>query len=286
MLHAVETADERRRRQLGAFLRSRRERLLPRDVGLPEGARRRTPGLRREEVALIADVGGTWYTWLEQGRDVRPSPRVLASLARALKLDPTETGLLHVLADLAPPPGTVPAEEVVPPPALRLLESLPHPAYVTGRRWDVLAWNRPAELALCDYGKRLGDARNILSLVFADAEHRERLVDWEGMARTAMRYFRLDSARHIGDPAFDRLIDGLLRDSEAFRAWWPKQDVERKPSGPKQIRHPLAGTLSFEYLGLSLDEPGEMKLVVYTPSAHDGSDARLAELLARPAPAG
>lgn len=280
MLQTIEAPDERRRRQLGAFLRSRREQLRPGDVGLPEGARRRTPGLRREEVALLADVGNTWYTWLEQGRDVRPSPAVLAALARALRLDEAESSHLHVLAGRAAPGRRPAAEEQAPPAIMRLLASLPHPAYVTGRRWDVLAWNEPAARVLCDYGQRQGDARNILHLVFADSEHRERLADWEPLARTVLRLFRLDSARHLGDPDFDRLIDTLLESSETFRAWWPRQDVARALSGPKRIRHPELGMLSFEYVGFPIDEISESRFVVYTPLAEDGTDRRLAAWLA------
>src|SRR3984893_12738946 len=145
---------EARRRESGDFLRSRRERLAPASVGLPNGFRRRTPGLRREEVALLAGVGTTWYTWLEQGRDVRPSTEVLSALADALRLDSAERRHLFVLNDRPPPEPRPAGPERVGEPLRRMLESLTgQPAYVLGRRWDVLAWNRAAEVLFGDYGK-------------------------------------------------------------------------------------------------------------------------------------
>src|SRR5882672_660204 len=146
-------SDMGRRRELGAFLRSRRERLAPGDVGLPDGARRRTPGLRREEVALLGGVGTTWYSWLEQGREVRPSVETLSALARALRLDPAERHHLYVLAGRPPPDDRARAPEEVGEPLRRMLDSLAdQPAYVIGRRWDVLAWNRAAAAVFGDYG--------------------------------------------------------------------------------------------------------------------------------------
>jgi transcriptional regulator with XRE-family HTH domain len=156
-------ARESRRREFAAFLRSRRERLTPNDVGLPQGFRRRALGLRREEVALLAGVGTTWYTWLEQGRDVRPSAEVLSALARALKLDPTERRHLFLLNDRPPPEALKSGPQVVPEPLIRMLDSMAgQPSYVVGRRWDVLAWNRAAVAVFGDYGRLHGDARNTI----------------------------------------------------------------------------------------------------------------------------
>src|ERR1700728_2823820 len=154
------------RREAGGFLRSRRERLTPPDVGLPKGFRRRTPGLRREEVAMLAGVGTTWYTWLEQGRDVRPSGEVLSALAGALRLDPTERRHLLVLYDRPTPDPRPAGAERVDEPLRRMLDSLTgQPAFVFGRRWDVLAWNRAAEVIYGPYERLEGDERNMLHLV-------------------------------------------------------------------------------------------------------------------------
>ena len=271
---------EARRRQSGEFLRSRRARLSPSDVGLPHGFRRRTPGLRREEVALLAGVGSTWYTWLEQGRDVRPSTEVLSALADALRLDASERRHLFVLNDRAPPEPRAVGPERVEEPVLRMLESLTRqPAYVLGRRWDVLAWNRAAELLFGDYGKLGGDERNIMHIVFANKAHRRLLIDWHEVASIVLAMFRADSARYAGDSEFERLITGLKRVSPKFRELWTRQDVLRVLSSHKRIRHPVAGRMAFEYTTLLVTGQADMKLVVYTPLEKDNTVEKLGALL-------
>ncbi|WP_370881923.1 helix-turn-helix transcriptional regulator [Labrys wisconsinensis] len=276
------TIAQARHQEFGAFLRSRRERLTPASVGLPDGVRRRTPGLRRDEVALLAGVGTTWYTWLEQGRDVRPSPEVLAALARALQLDPAERRHLFLLSDrpVPEPPSTGP--ERVDEPILRMLESLTgQPAYVLGRRWDVLAWNRAAVALFGDYGRLEGDERNAMHLVFADPEHRRLLVDWAELASASLGMFRADSARYAGDPDFARLVARLMQASPEFRAWWPRHEVLRPFTGHKRIRHPEGGLMLFEYTSFAAVGGTDMKLVVYTPLAEAGTVAKLDALLQR-----
>ncbi|WP_343593694.1 helix-turn-helix transcriptional regulator [Paracidovorax wautersii] len=272
-----------RRHELGGFLRSRRERLSPEAAGLPAGFRRRTPGLRREEVAQLAGIGATWYTWLEQGRDVSPSAEALTALADALQLDPAERRHLFLLGNRPAPQSRAMGPEQVDAPLLRMLESLRgQPAYVLGRRWDVLAWNRAAQVLFGDYGRLQGDARNVMHQVFADPAHRSLLLDWDRLAPAALAMFRADSARYVGDPDFARLIDALAQASPEFRQWWPRHEVLRPLDGHKRIQHPLAGRMTFEYTGLEItDRPG-MKLVVYTPLDEGGTAQKLLELL-RPA---
>jgi transcriptional regulator with XRE-family HTH domain len=271
---------EARRREAGAFLRSRRERLTPTNVGLPEGFRRRTPGLRREEVALLAGVGTTWYTWLEQGRDVRPSPEVLAALADALRLDEAERRHLYILNDRPPPEPKVADPDRVDEPLRRMLVSLTHqPAYVIGRRWDILAWNSGAVALFGDYGKLQGDERNIMNLVFTNAAHRRLLVDWESVARMSLAMFRSDNARYAGDPDFERLIDRLKRESREFRSWWQRHEVLQLPAGHKRIDHPLQGLMSFEHTSFAVSDRPDLKLVVYTAVEADGTIEKLAKLL-------
>lgn len=271
---------EARRREFGAFLRSRREKLVPTEVGLPAGFRRRTPGLRREEVALLAGVGITWYTWLEQGRDVRASPEALSALADALRLDPTERRHLFILHD-RPPPETRPASpECVEEPLQRMLASLTgQPAYVLGRRWDVLAWNRAAEVVFGDYGELVGDERNIMHLVFANPCHRRLLIDWDELAPVSLAMFRADSARYTGDPDFERLINTLRDASAEFGEWWSKHEVVRRLSNRKRIRHPTEGRMTFEYASFAVTNHEPMKLIVYTPLAENGTVAKLEALL-------
>ena len=269
-----------RRRQSGAFLRSRRERLIPSDVGLPDGFRRRTPGLRRDEVALLAGVGATWYTWLEQGRNVRPSAEVLSALATALRLDSAERRHLYVLNDRSPPEPRPIGPEQVEEPLRRMLDSLTRqPAYILGRRWDVLAWNRAAASLFGDYEERVGDERNIMHMVFADKAHRKLLIDWDQLAPAVLAMFRADSARYTGDPEFERLIAKLMQSSAEFRLWWSRQDVLRPLGGHKRVMHSLAGRMTFEFTSFAVADQIDMKLIVYTPLAADQTTDKLDALL-------
>jgi transcriptional regulator with XRE-family HTH domain len=274
------SAEDSRRRELGAFLRSRRERLTPSATGIATGLRRRTPGLRREEVAMIAGVGTTWYTWLEQGRDVRPSVEVLTALSEALRLDAAEKRHLFTLAGRQQPERRRIVAGKVEGPLLHMLQSLVlQPAYVVGPRWDVLAWNDGAVAIFGDYGLLEGDARNIIHGVFTDPHRRHLLVDWEQGARASLAAFRAESAKYVGDPDFERLIALMMRSSPEFREWWPQRDVVHRLSGMKHLRHPAAGPMVFEHMSLSIDDGSDMKLIVYTPLAEQNSIAKLQTLL-------
>ena len=268
------------RREAGDFLRSRRQRLTPSDVGLPNGFRRRTPGLRREEVAMLADVGTTWYTWLEQGRDVRPSNEVLSALAAALRLNPTERRHLFALHDRPSPERRIPGVERVDAPLRRMLDSLTgQPAFALGRRWDVLAWNRAADVIFGPYERLKGDERNTLHLLFADPDHRRLLVDWEAVARASIAMFRADCARYAGAPDFERLVARLTRLSPEFALWWPQREVARPLAGQKRIDHPIAGRMLFEYSSFSVGDQPDMKLIVFTPLEDERTAQKLDRLL-------
>jgi transcriptional regulator with XRE-family HTH domain len=273
-----------RRREAGDFLRSRRERLTPSEVGLPDGFRRRTPGLRREEVAMLADVGTTWYTWLEQGRDVRPSNEVLLALAGALRLNAIERRHLFALHDRPGPERRPTGAERVDEPLRRMLDSLTgQPASVLGRRWDVLAWNKAAEVVFGHYGRLEGDERNTLHMVFADPDHHRLLVDWEAVARASLAMFRADCARYAGDPDFERLVARLTGLSPQFAQWWPQREVARPLAGRKRIDHPTAGRMLFEYSSFGVGDQPDMKLIVFTPLEDEGTARKLDRLLrARP----
>ena len=269
-----------RRREAGEFLRSRRERLTPKQIGMPVGARRRTPGLRREEVATLAGVGTTWYTWLEQGRDIRPSDEMLSALSRALRLDAAETKHLFALHSRAEPEGLSRSEEQVSEATRRLLDGLTHqPAYLLGRRWDVLAWNRAAEAVFGRYGRLQGDERNALYLVFVDPDHRLLLLDWEALARTTLAMFRADCARYSGDVDFARLIALLQSRSPEFRQWWAQRELLAPVVGKKRVDHPSAGRMIFEYTSLGVSDSPDMKLVVFTPLQEENTAQKLQDLL-------
>jgi transcriptional regulator with XRE-family HTH domain len=269
-----------RRAELADFLRRRRAALQPDDVGLPGGGRRRTPGLRREEVALLAGVGTTWYTWLEQGRDVRASLDVLEAVARALKLTPAErTHLILLGRGEAAPPPQLPAER--PCTAMpRLIESLhPTPAYLIGRRWDYLAWNRATAAVFGDFGQIPRAARNHLWQLFTDPGRRTLMPDWPAHSRLVVAKFRADSARHLGDPAFDELVAALQQVSPEFAKAWNRHEVAQASQGRKELHHPEAGRLLFEHAVFHPSEAPDQRLVLYSPVPGTGTAEALAELL-------
>lgn len=249
--------------ELGHFLRTRRDRLRPEDVGLSSYGRRRVPGLRREELAQLAGVSVDYYVRLEQGRDVRPSEAVLDALARALGLDEAERAHLHALGRAAGSrrPLRRPAPQRVRPGVRRLLETLDDvPAFVLGRHMDVLAHNALAGALL---GHRAGS--NTLRLIFLDEGARELFPDWEQVAAEAVGWLRLTSGELGDDADLCELVGELSLRSEDFRRLWAAHPVRRKTFGRKRMAHPLVGELTLEYETLALPDPGQ-HLVVYTPA--------------------
>src|SRR5690242_11529235 len=195
---------DRRRDELADFLRQRRATIQPDDVGLPAGGRRRTPGLRREEVAQLAGVGTTWYTWLEQGRDVRASSEVLCALADALRLDPAERQYVFELNGRQGTEAGLVTRPEVAQPLQRMLHALTNqPAYIIGRRWDVLCWNRASEVVFGDYSRLAGDERNSMYMLFDNPDHRRLLLEWHLLAPLAVGMFRAENAGDAGDPEYD-----------------------------------------------------------------------------------
>jgi transcriptional regulator with XRE-family HTH domain len=277
---ALVTNGARRRGELADFLRTRRASLKPQDVGLPDGGRRRTAGLRREEVAQLAGVGVTWYTWLEQGRDVRASLDVLEAISRALRLTPTErTHLILLGRGEEPPPSRTPAERVSPT-LKRMIESLdPNPAFILGRRWDYLAWNRSAKAIFGDFEKIPRAARNHVWLTFMDPARRELHTDWEHGMRLMVARFRAESARHLGDPGFEELIHALRQSSSEFCREWTRHNVARSGAGRKELRHPVAGRLVFEHASFNLVDAPEQRLALYMTLPDAETPAKMARLL-------
>ena len=260
--------DLERRKALADFLRSRRARLSPADVGLPAGTRRRTPGLRREEVAQLAHIGVSWYTALEQGRDVRPSEQVLNSLAEALRLSPAEKRHLFLLAlphsesqqAASPPPETISEELKLAVHALN-----PHPVYVMGRRWDLLEWNRAAEIVFSFSSIAPPHHRNLLWRSFTHPDLKSH-QNWHSVAKSLVSQFRADSARYPGDPSFAELIEDLMETSEEFRTLWKLHDVKSVREGVKQMDHPQHGRLVFHHVTLQVPANPDQKIVLYTCS--------------------
>lgn len=232
-----------RHTDLANFLRTRRARLSPVQAGLPVRARRRTPGLRREEVAELIGVSATWYTWLEQGRDIMVSVEVIENLARVLQLSPDERIHLFRLARRPAPATSPPWPEAVSPAFHDLLRALePHPAHIRDHRWDVLAWNR-AEALVADWAALPPAERNVVWYHFAHPRLRQLMVDWENEASTLLALFRMESTRYRDDPWLHSLIERLLQVSAEFRQWWPQHDVRQEKEQPIAFQPPGAGQL-------------------------------------------
>ncbi|MFI9255131.1 helix-turn-helix transcriptional regulator [Streptomyces sp. NPDC053069] len=255
------------RRELGAFLRSRRERITPDQVGLPRTGRRRTPGLRREELALLAGISATWYTYLEQGRDIRASDHVLNALASALQLDRYERGHLlqlagHAVAAEPEEPEPLAAEAAAVPLLLQ-----PHPAYIIGGTYDVLSYNQAADELFPHLTAAADRPANFARWVFLEPTARTVLVDWEREARGLLARLRTLAGRHPGDPRYSRLIDELKTGSPEVRAWWPQYDVQARHSGRKRLRRPGRGVINYAYTAFHLAEQPEQTLVIYSCEA-------------------
>lgn len=254
-----------RRSEFGDFLRSRREKLRPQAVGLPSGRRRRTPGLRREEVAELAGIGVDWYIRLEQGRAVRPSVATIDALARALRLGAVDDAHLRALARNADHRAF--SRECVPATVRRLVESLDQPAYVTGRRWDVLAWNAAATAIFTDFGRLAEEERNILAYMLTDPDARQLFgPTWAAEAKRMVAQFRITYDLWAGDPAFLDLVARLRQRSPEFARWWEAHDIRSVMAGQKVLRHPTKGPLRFAYATFQSNDDPALKLVIYTPS--------------------
>ena len=252
-----------RHSELGSFLRARRERLTPEALGLPQGRRRRAAGLRREEVAERAGISTDWYIRLEQGRAVSPSSTTVDALARALKLDAAEHAHLKALASRGDSRRFAP--EDVPGTVKRMVESLAQPAYVTGRRWDVLHWNEAAD-AIFAFSRVAPEDRNIL-LNMLTGKPAKRLFGeaWEREAKRMVAEFRKTHDLWAGDPAFAELLARLTRESPEFDGWWKAHDIRDVAAGRKELAHPALGTLRFDYASFQANDDPGLKLVVYTP---------------------
>jgi predicted kinase/transcriptional regulator with XRE-family HTH domain len=272
------------RGQLADFLRSRRARLTPADVGLPgdsEPGRRRTPGLRREEVAELSGVGVTWYTWLEQGRKITASPQVVDALARALRLSADEHRHLRELAGLAAAP---PASGDDPQARLQRLvdAAAPNAASVYDVHFDYLVWNEPYRRIRHDPAGLPAGRRNLLWMMFTDAENRARMTTWDRAARALLSQFRAAAGRHPDDPRFAELTAALTEASPQFRDWWAQYPVRYFRPARIRVRHPQAGRITLELFQLRLEDDPDQLMVMQVP-ADPASRDRVAALARPPA---
>jgi transcriptional regulator with XRE-family HTH domain len=251
---------------LGTYLKNRRAKLDPAAFGFASN-RRRTPGLRREEVAQRANISPTWYTWLEQGRGGAPSADVLNRIARALMLTDVEREHVFLLGLGRPPEVRYRKDEGVTPRLQRVLDALePCPALIRTAIWNVVAWNRAATVMLTDYGALPPEQRNILRIIFLDPKMRAAQYDWESVARFVVGAFRVDAARAGAAEEVEPLVDDLCRLSPEFKAMWQDNDVRSHGEVVKHIRHAELGPLAFEYSAFSVDGRPDLSMVIYNPT--------------------
>jgi transcriptional regulator with XRE-family HTH domain len=259
---APESASER---ALGDFIRAHRERLSPQAVGLPPGPRRRTPGLRREEVAQLCGVSATWYTWIEQGRPVSASAEALARIAVALQLTRAERSYLFELAGERDPAEPAPTAADTPATLIATVGLVDSPAYVLDRQWSALAWNRHAAELFVGWLDGSPDEpreRNLLRFMFTAPSARTLIVDWEVRARRLVAEFRADSIRHLNDAPTRALIDALLADSEAFARFWASQDVGEREGGARAFDHPRDGRIVYNQIAFKPAHRDDLLFVV------------------------
>ncbi|GAB3832407.1 helix-turn-helix transcriptional regulator [Kribbella italica] len=268
------TRPDERRRALAEFLRSRRERIQPEEVGFAPGGRRRTPGLRREEVAQLAGVGVTWYTWLEQGRDINVSTQVVEAISRTLRLDRLERNHLYTLAGLAI--GPVTGDCVGLPPSVQKMidRASPYPALVLNARYDVLAFNDAYCKVMLDFTQVPEDQRNILWLSFVSKEWQCSFADAETMKLHMVAGYRAASADHLGEPSWQEMTQRLLTESAEFADLWNRYDVAAPSNKVKVVDNPRVGRLEVEPVNLWLNRLGRTRATIYT-AADEETETKL-----------
>ncbi|MFJ4172524.1 helix-turn-helix transcriptional regulator [Microbacterium sp. NPDC089696] len=262
-------SDPQKRSELGAFLRARREQLDRGTYGLPAAGRGRTVGLRREEVSFLSGVSVTWYTWLEQGRDINPSRQVLDAVATALHLTVAEHDYALTLAGFAPQrPAGGEAVETAPPHVQRFLDALDeHPAYALAADWGIAGWNRAYERLYPHVATTPPEQRNLLRLIFTDPAVRSLLDDWDDTSSRFLAEFRAEAGPRLGDPRYRDLIGRLREESPEFRERWESHGVGGFESRERVFQHPSLGRLVFEHHQMRPSDQSDIQLVVYTADA-------------------
>jgi transcriptional regulator with XRE-family HTH domain len=265
---------QQRQRELADFLKTRRAKISPAQVGLPHGERRRTAGLRREEVASLAGVSVTWYTWLEQGRSIQVSGKLLQNLAKALLLDAEETTYLYTLAQQAPPVEYPFFEPKLQSVHQHVLDSLLlSPSLILDNRWNVIAWNRAAEVVFMDFGQIPVSQRNIVRIMFTNTAYQRLFEDWEAHAEQLLARFRTSYGKFISDPWLSEFIAELKQESGTFEKWWSMHKVEAEQEREKCVLHPELGQLYFEHASYIFADDLNLRLYINTPI--EGSDTYL-----------
>jgi transcriptional regulator with XRE-family HTH domain len=274
-------SDKERRKELGDFLKIRRERLSPKDFNLPIGPRRRAKGLRREEVSQLAGVGITWYTWLEQGRDIQVSSEVLEAISRIFKLNKEEMEHLFSLGNQPLPSATVQNErENIDRVIKNLLSQLGHcPAYVTDEKLNIVDWNKAAVVVFGDFNEMDERNRNAVWRCFTSKEYQNLFRNWEDHAQRLIAQFRLAYTRFVGDEWFKAMISELSEKSPQFYKWWSNHEVLGMPCGKKTIIHPVVGEMIMDHITLQVYDAPELKVTIYQPCQEKETEEKMKHLL-------
>ncbi|MCY8235069.1 helix-turn-helix transcriptional regulator [Priestia endophytica] len=273
--------DKERRRELGDFLKVRRARLSPEDFNLPIGLRRKAKGLRREEVSQLAGIGITWYTWLEQGRDIQVSSEVLESISRVFKLNKEEKEHLFLLGNQSLPSITVQnGLENIDRVVKKLLSQLEDcPTYVTDEKLNIVSWNKAAVMVFGDFSKMDERNRNAVWRCFTSKEYQNLFLNWEDHAQRLIAQFRLAYTCFVGDEWFKNMIRELTEKSPQFDKWWSNHEVLGTPCGKKTIMHPLVGEMIMDHITLQVYDAPELKLTIYQPRQEKETEEKMMHLL-------
>ncbi|MCR8634044.1 helix-turn-helix transcriptional regulator [Paenibacillus radicis (ex Xue et al. 2023)] len=265
---------------LGQFLKTARTKLNPDTAGFTGGGRRRTPGLRREEVAQLADVSTTWYTWLEQGRNIQVSALVLDRIATALQLSTADRSYLFTMALKQTSSIFNESPPVIDPTLQRILDYLcPCPAFIADRRCDIIGWNKAASIIFGDIGPFSREDRNIVWLSFMKPEVREMVVNWEDFAKDFLTIFRNYQGQYHGDPWYDEFIQHCGQINPMFKQLWQRSELPAVPKTLREINHPNAGSMRFELTSFQVYARADLRCCVYTPLPDTETEAKLEQLL-------
>jgi len=271
---------EQRNRELGDFLKKRRQSMTPVGLELEALARRRTPGLRREEVAQMAGISLTWYTWLEQGRPIQVSTSVVESLTRVLQLNEEERTYLYRLSNQPLPSESCKRQHLISPALQHVLDSLCHcPSLITDQRWNVIGWNDAAGTIFGDFEEMNELERNIVWAMFTDAKYKTLFVDWEHHAKGMVGRFRASCGKFVDDPWFKQFVEDLKAASTDFNCWWPLHEIKNNGELYKQLIHPIVGRLDFEISNFDVADHSNLKMAVHIPEPGTDTDDKMAYLL-------
>ncbi|WP_248930327.1 helix-turn-helix transcriptional regulator [Paenibacillus hamazuiensis] len=275
--------DTVRLQALSEFLKAHRAKLQPGGVGLIPGTRRRTPGLRREEVAQLAGVSTTWYTWLEQGRDIKASVQVLDRIAWALQLGEDERQYLFMLALEQPAPPVAQDKPTAVTPALeRILGELKYcPTIVSDRKCHIVGWNSAASAVFMDFERIAPEERNMIRLLFARKELKALAVNWSDFVRGFLAMFRSYYGQYVADPWYNEFIEKLSGAYPEFREFWNRNDVSSAPEVSIEFRHAKGGKMLFDLTSLQAHGAADLRLSIYTPSSGSDTEAKLRQLMQR-----